>query len=123
MPHHRRALSYVSSYTKAPRPAGSQSMASGLVYSSVTVSKVGSKRPTLHWLQIHRLGDDLFHDLRGAATDGEEAYVAEGARDVVLFHVPSAAVDLHALVRDALSEIPGEELRHRDLLHRSFAAV
>src|SRR5207302_1265562 len=70
----------------------------------------------------HQLGDDLLHDLAGAAADAEQARVAERARYRRLDHVTHAAVELHAVVYDPLDEIPGEQLRHADLLHRRLLA-
>src|SRR5829696_4243529 len=42
-------------------------------------------------LQPHRLADDLFHDLVGAAADRAQAGVADGSLDAVLTHVAVAA--------------------------------
>src|SRR5215475_15301345 len=68
--------------------------------------------------ELKLLGDDLLHDLGGAAPDGHEARVAEEAFDRVLAHVTVAAVELHAVVGDLLGHVCGEELDHGDLLHR-----
>src|SRR5262245_66348454 len=67
--------------------------------------------------ELELLGNDLLHDLGGAAPDGHEARVAEEALDRVLAHVPVAAVELYAVIRDLLGHVRGEELDHGDLLH------
>src|SRR3982074_2835182 len=64
-----------------------------------------------------QLGDDLLHDLAGAAADGEQARIAESARHRRLHHVSHSTVDLLAVVDDLLHQIAGKELRHADLLH------
>src|SRR5262245_16167472 len=58
------------------------------------------------------LGDDLPHDLGGAAADREEPHVAKEALDGVLAHVAVAAVELHAVIGDSLRHLGGEELHH-----------
>src|SRR5439155_7965900 len=73
-------------------------------------------------LEVELLGDDLLHDLAGAAADREEPDVAREALDRVLAHVPVAAVQLHAVVGDAVGHLGGEELDHGHLAHR-LAAV
>src|SRR3712207_7620376 len=52
------------------------------------------------------------HDLRRAAVDGLHAGVHEGLGDRVLEHVPVAAVQLHALVDDALLQLGRPPLGH-----------
>src|SRR5688572_7951961 len=83
---------------------------------------LGSARRTLISLAVKSqpqcLGDDLFHDLAGAAANGEQTNVPVGAGDVVLFDIAGAAVNLHAVVGDALGEVAGVELGHRDLALR-----
>src|SRR4051812_48512889 len=49
-------------------------------------------------LEPDDLGEDLAHDLVGAAADGAEAGVSGGALEVVLDHVAGAAVHLQAVV-------------------------
>src|SRR6266436_1722569 len=71
----------------------------------------------------HQLGDDLLHDLAGAAADGQQPRVPERPRHRRLHHVAHAAVELLAVVDDFLDQVAGEELRHADLLHRRFLAV
>src|SRR5262245_48595649 len=75
------------------------------------------------WSEPHLLGDDLLHDLGGAAADGHEAIVAEEPLDGVLAHVAVAAVELHAVVGHALGHVRGEELHHGDLAHRVLVAL
>src|SRR2546427_5996896 len=72
-------------------------------------------------LEVELLGDDLLHDLAGAAADREEPDGAREALDRVLAHVPVAAVELHAVVGDAVGHLGGEELDHGDLAHRLVA--
>ena len=57
------------------------------------------------------LAQDLLHDLVGAAADGAEAGIADGALDAVLAHVAVAPVDLQALVGDLEQGALGVELR------------
>src|SRR3989475_12644169 len=84
-----------------------------------TATKSGALTPGL---EVELLGDDLLHDLAGAAADREEPDVAREALDRVLAHVPVAAVQLHAVVGDAVGHLGGEELDHGHLAHR-LAAV
>src|SRR5262249_45684983 len=90
--------------------------------------------PRIHWPKErrdlrrgseagHQLGDDLLHDLAGAAPDGEQPRVAERAGHRRLHHVPHAAVHLLAVVDDLLHQVAGEQLGHADLLHRCLLAV
>src|SRR4051812_21905431 len=62
------------------------------------------------------LGEDLAHDLVGAAADRAQPRVAGHALDLVLLHVAGAAVDLQAGVHDVEAGALRGELGHRDLL-------
>src|SRR6266849_3795878 len=72
-------------------------------------------------LEVELLGDDLLHDLAGTAADRKEPDVTREALDGVLAHVPVAAVELHAVVSDAVGHLGGEELGHGDFAHRVVA--
>src|SRR5262249_39469437 len=72
-------------------------------------------------LQPVRAPDHVEHDLVRAGADPVEARVAIGALDLVLLHVPVAAMDLDRLVGDLLHDARAIELRLRDLAHRVLA--
>src|SRR6185503_15267284 len=61
----------------------------------------------------HELGDDLQHDLVGAAADRAQPAVAIGARDRVVPQVTGAAPVLQAGVRHLAAQAAGLQLGHR----------
>src|SRR4051812_25925208 len=81
----------------------------------------GSSRARRSRLETHHLAQDLLHDLVGAAADGSEARVARHPLDLVLAHVPRAAVQLQAGVHHLEGGALGGELGHRHLAHGLLA--
>ncbi len=74
-------------------------------------------------LEAHEFGEDFFHDVGGAAADGEEACVAPGAGYRAFFHVADAAVELEAAVDDAHGGVADHEFCHGDFALAGYAAV
>ena len=64
-------------------------------------------------MRAHQLGDDLQHDLVGAAADRAEAAVAVAARHRTVPEVAGAAPVLQAGVRDLAAQAAGLQLGHR----------
>src|SRR5512136_877795 len=81
----------------------------GAVTSTTTASVIASLLPGSRTL---RPGDDLRHDLRGPAGDGQRPQVAPGPGHVALGDVPHAAVELHAVVGHLLRQLAGHQLGH-----------
>src|SRR5579883_3349634 len=61
------------------------------------------------------LSDDGQHNLIGAATNGEQARIAEVARNGILFYIAHATVELHAGIGNLARETARFQFRHRYL--------
>src|SRR5689334_4698074 len=100
----------------APRASSSATMLrTGRAVSSMTPisarahSLRGGPRRSISDAQV--LGDDRLHDLVGAAVDGLDAGVDEGARHAVFAHVAVPAVQLQAAVGGAHLQVGGPPLQ------------